>query len=95
MNLINFQISPRSTLHPYATLNSNLHCPQIMQTQSADQQCKIQELQDALHLERDNLSTALARQSSLDSTKAHLQKQLKTKESDCNRMAVQIHVYIQ
>lgn len=31
-------------------------------------------------------------QSSLEITRAHLQKQLRTKEGDCNRMAVQIRV---
>ena len=31
-------------------------------------------------------------QSSLETTKAHLQKQLRQKEGDCNRMAVQIRV---
>ena len=31
-------------------------------------------------------------QSSLENTRGHLQKQLRTKEADCNRMAVQIRV---
>ena len=31
-------------------------------------------------------------QDSLEATRAHLQKQLRTKEADCNRMAVQIRV---
>ena len=31
-------------------------------------------------------------QESLESNKAHLQKQLRQKEGDCNRMAVQIRV---
>ena len=32
------------------------------------------------------------KQVSLESTRAHLQKQLRQKEADCNRMAVQIRV---
>lgn len=31
-------------------------------------------------------------QSSLENTRGHLQKELRTKEADCNRMAVQIRV---
>ena len=31
-------------------------------------------------------------QSSMESTRGHLQKELRTKEADCNRMAVQIRV---
>ena len=33
-------------------------------------------------------------QSSLENTRGHLQKELRTKEADCNRMAVQIRVGI-
>ena len=33
-------------------------------------------------------------QSNLESTRGHLQKQLRQKEGDCNRMAVQIRVCI-
>ena len=41
---------------------------------------------------QDDNASLISLQQSLESTRAHLQKQLRTKDADCNRMAVQIRV---
>ena len=52
----------------------------------------IEELRGQVIVQREETAAMGNLQDSLESTRAHLQKQLRTKEADCNRMAVQIRV---
>ncbi|XP_055897055.1 outer dense fiber protein 2-like isoform X9 [Biomphalaria glabrata] len=61
-----------------------------MKNQLLDCESLISELRNQLHVEKEERVALGNLQGSLESTRAHLQKQLRLKEADCNRMAVQI-----
>ncbi|KAK0045163.1 outer dense fiber protein 2-like isoform X2, partial [Biomphalaria pfeifferi] len=61
-----------------------------MKNQLLDCESLISELRNQLHIEKEERVALGNLQGSLESTRAHLQKQLRLKEADCNRMAVQI-----
>lgn len=52
----------------------------------------MEELQGQVMAQREETLALSKLQEALETTRAHLQKQLRTKEADCNRMAVQIRV---
>ncbi|KAH9498966.1 Outer dense fiber protein 2 [Bulinus truncatus] len=61
-----------------------------MKNQLLDCETLISELRNQLRVEKEERVALSNLQGSLESTRAHLQKQLRVKEADCNRMAVQI-----
>ncbi|BFZ20549.1 hypothetical protein BsWGS_23585 [Bradybaena similaris] len=61
-----------------------------MRNQLLDCESLIAELKNQLQVEREERLSLSNIQGSLESTRAHLQKQLRMKEADCNRMSVQI-----
>ncbi|XP_059166435.1 outer dense fiber protein 2-like isoform X5 [Physella acuta] len=61
-----------------------------MRNQLLDCETLITELRNQLRAEKEERMALSNLQGSLENTRGHLQKQLRTKEADCNRMAVQI-----
>ncbi|CAL1546940.1 unnamed protein product [Lymnaea stagnalis] len=61
-----------------------------MRNQLLDCETLIADLRNQLRVEKEERVALSNLQGSLESTRGHLQKQLRTKEADCNRMAVQI-----
>ncbi|XP_025114479.1 outer dense fiber protein 2-like isoform X3 [Pomacea canaliculata] len=55
-----------------------------------DKERLVEELQGQVMAQREETLALSKLQEALETTRAHLQKQLRTKEADCNRMAVQI-----
>ncbi|GFN76801.1 outer dense fiber protein 2-like [Plakobranchus ocellatus] len=61
-----------------------------MRTQLVDCESLIADLRNQLRIEKEERLALSNLQGSLESTRGHLQKQLRSKEGDCNRMSVQI-----
>uniref|UniRef100_A0A0B6ZZI0 Outer dense fiber protein 2 n=1 Tax=Arion vulgaris TaxID=1028688 RepID=A0A0B6ZZI0_9EUPU len=61
-----------------------------MNNQLLDCESLIADLKSQLQVEKEERLVLSNLQGSLESTRGHLQKQLRTKEADCNRMSVQI-----
>ncbi|VDI53029.1 outer dense fiber protein 2 [Mytilus galloprovincialis] len=55
-----------------------------------DRDRHIRELRGQISAQREEVATLSGLQHSIEQTRAHLQKQLRQKEADCNRMAVQV-----
>ncbi|XP_071157397.1 outer dense fiber protein 2-like isoform X4 [Mytilus edulis] len=55
-----------------------------------DRDRHIRELRGQMSAQREEVATLSGLQHSIEQTRAHLQKQLRQKEADCNRMAVQV-----
>ncbi|XP_063422145.1 outer dense fiber protein 2-like isoform X3 [Mytilus trossulus] len=55
-----------------------------------DRDRHIRELRGQISAQREEVTTLSGLQHSIEQTRAHLQKQLRQKEADCNRMAVQV-----
>ena len=55
---------------------------------------ELDSLKSILDAEREQGRSMAELQSSIESTRAHLQNQLRKREGDCNRMAVQIRVSV-
>ncbi|XP_050389971.1 outer dense fiber protein 2 isoform X3 [Patella vulgata] len=61
-----------------------------MRCELMDRERMMVELHDQITEQKNEIGTLTNLQGTLESTRGHLQKQLRTKDSDCNRMAVQI-----
>jgi outer dense fiber protein 2 len=57
-----------------------------------DRERELAELRSQVVAQREESVAMGNLQESLETTRGHLQKQLRSKEADCNRMAVQIRV---
>ncbi|KAK6194419.1 hypothetical protein SNE40_000055 [Patella caerulea] len=61
-----------------------------MRCELMDRERMMAELHDQIEEQKNEIVSLTNLQGTLESTRGHLQKQLRTKDSDCNRMAVQI-----